>query len=124
MSTAATAAAGTLLKIDDGAGNYTTIAEVMKIEGLDLKQDTKEATSHSSPGFFKERIGTLLDGGSIKAEVNFLPQNATQSYSGGVLRDMVNRTRRNFKIVFTDPGATTWIAPCYVTGFKPSADVA
>ena len=39
------------------------------------------------------------------------------------IEDMVNRTRRNFQLIFSDTGATTWAFAALVTGFKPSAAV-
>lgn len=123
--TNATSSFGTLLKIGDGGGTevFTTIAEVLDIDGPEIELRRAEATNHSSPGGWVERIGTLLDGGQITFMVNFLPQNATQSYSAGLLQDQVNRTKRNFQIVFTDPGTTTWTLPCLVAKFKPAAPV-
>jgi len=39
------------------------------------------------------------------------------------LKDLKNRTKRNFQLVFPDVGATTWAFAAYVTGFEPSAPV-
>jgi hypothetical protein len=37
---------------------------------------------------------------------------------------MVNRVRRNFKIVWPDTGLTTWLLPTVITGFETSSDPA
>lgn len=124
MTTGALAAYGVLLKIGNGATSetFTTIAEVRDIEGPELELEAKEVTSHDSGGW-REYIGTLLTGGEVSFELNFIPTNATQSYSSGLIEDMVNRTKRNFQIIFSDTGATTWAFSALVTGFKPSAAV-
>lgn len=116
----ATAGFGTLLKIGDGGGTevFTTIAEVSNISGPGLSLDTTEVTTHSSSGAWKERIATLLDGGEVTFDIFFAPTGATHSQTSGVLKDMKNRTKRNFKLVFPNAGATEWIFPAYVTAFS------
>lgn len=124
MTTGALAAYGVLLKIGNGATSetFTTIAEVRDIEGPGLKLETKEVTSHDSGGW-REYIGTLLEGGEVSFELNFIPTNATQSYSAGLIEDMVNRTKRNFQIIWSDTGNTTWAFTALVAEFNPSAGV-
>ena len=124
MTTGALAAYGVLLKIGNGATSETfaTIAEVRDIEGPELELEAKEVTSHDSGGW-REYIGTLLTGGEVSFDLNFIPTSATQSYSSGLIEDMVSRTKRNFNLVFSDTGATTWAFTALVTGFKPSAAV-
>jgi len=124
MTTGALAAYGVLLKIGDGATSevFTTIAEVKDIDGPELELEAKEVTSHDSGGW-REYIGTLLTGGEVSFDLNFIPTNATHSYSSGLIDDMVSRTRRNFKLVFSDTGATTWQFAALVTGFKTAAAV-
>jgi predicted secreted protein len=116
---------GALLKIGDGGGpeTFTTVAEVRDVNGLNLSMDTHEVTQQTSPGGWKERIAGLLDAGTVTFTVNFLPNDATQGYSTGLLRDMNNRTRRNFKVVFPNAGSTTWSFPAFVTSFQPKAPV-
>lgn len=117
---------GTLLKLGDGATPteaFTTIAEVLDISGPSLSLETEEATNHSSPGGWGEHVGTILEGGEVSFEVNFLPSNATQSYSAGLLKDMTDRTLRNFQLVFPTTPAITWAFSALVTGFEPDAAV-
>lgn len=122
--TDALAGYGVLLKIGDGGGTetFTTIAEVKDIEGPELELEAKEVTSHDSAGW-REYIGTLLSGGEVSFDLNFIPTHATHSYSAGLVRDMVNRTKRNFQLVFPDSGTTTWQFKALVVGFKPSGPV-
>lgn len=123
--TNAISAFGTLLKIGDGGGTetFTTIAEVRDITPPKLALGTEEATSHSSTGGWKERVATLLDAGEVTFELNFIPTDSTQGYSTGLIHDMVNKTKRNFQLVFPDTGTTTWAFAAFVTGFEPSAPV-
>ena len=124
MTTSALAGYGVLLKIGDGGGSetFTTIAEVKDIEGPELELEAKEVTSHDSGGW-REYISTLLTGGEVSFDLNFIPTHATHSYSAGLVRDLVNRTKRNFQLVFPDSGTTTWQFAALVTGFKPSGPV-
>jgi hypothetical protein len=124
MTTGALAAYGVLLKIGNGATSevFTTIAEVRDIEGPELELETKEVTSHDSGGW-REYIGTLLTGGEVSFDLNFIPSNATQGYDGGLIEDMVNRTRRNFQLVFPDSPATEWEFAALVTKFATGAGV-
>ena len=123
MPSGAISAYQTLLKLGDGGGTeaFTTIAEIIKLGGPKLKLDTKEVTSHSSTGAFREFIATLLDAGEVSLDGNFIPTNATQSQSSGLLKDMKNRTKRNFQMVFPDVGVTTWSFAAFVTSFEITA---
>ncbi len=121
--TNATPGFGTLLQVGNGAGTYTTLAEVKDMTGPNLQHDTEEVTHHQSPGRFKEFIATLIDGGEVTFSMNYIMQNATQSISSGLSKDMIEHTLRNIKIVFPDVGSTEWILPCFVTGWEPSMPV-
>lgn len=116
---------GTLLKIGDGATpeNFTTIAEVTNISGPSLSLEPIEITSHSSPGGWKEFIGGLLDAGEVTFDINYEPTEATHNATTGLIADMVDRTLRNFQLVFPDTGNTTWSFMALVTGFEPSEPV-
>ena len=94
------------------------------ISGPSLALDTEEVTSHDSTGGWEEFVGTILRSGEVSFDLNFLPANATQSYAAGLIADMVARTRRNFQLIFTNPGVTTWTFAAFVTAFEPSAPVA
>jgi len=125
MTSSAISSFATYLKLGDGGTPeaFTTIAEVMDISGPELSADTEEVTSHSSTDGWKEKIITLLDGGDVTFELNFIPTGATHSYAAGLLKDLANRTRRNFQHVFPNVGATTWSFSAYVTKFPVRAPV-
>lgn len=116
---------GTLIKIGDGGAPevFTTIAEVKDVSGPEITRLMETVTNHSSPGGAREQIPTTYELGPITFPVNWLPQNATHSYSSGLLQDLLDGTLRNFQIVLTDVGATVWTLPCIVAGLGPDAPV-
>lgn len=117
---------GTLLKIGDGATpieNFTTIAEVGNISGPALRLETQDVTNHSSPDGWREYVATLLDAGEVTFDLNFIPTDATQGYATGLLKDMTNRVKRNFQLVFPNVGNTTWSFSAYVTGYNTSEPI-
>jgi len=126
MASAATSGIGTLLKLGDGAGPevFTTIAEVLDISGPGLTSDLVDITNMSSAGSWEESLPTILRSGEVTFAVNFLPVNVTHSQSAGLILDFKNRTKRNFQLVFTDSGNTTWTFAGYVTNVTPQMPVA
>ena len=126
MATAAKSSFGTFLKLGDGATSeaFTTIAEVRDIKGPKFKLNTEDVTSHSSTGGWAEKIGTILEAGDVTFDMNWLPANVTQSYTtSGLLRDMVNRTLRDFQLVVPAAATLTWTFAAYVTAFEPELKV-
>lgn len=113
---------GTLLKVGDGGGTevFTTLAEVTNISGPSLSTDTIEVTHMESPNSAREYIAGLKDGGEVSFDLNFIADDTTQA---AFITDWSNRTKRNFKIVWTDDSATTWSFTGIVTAFEPSASV-
>jgi hypothetical protein len=127
MASAAVAAYGTLLKMGDGTTPteiFATIAEVKDITGPSLTTTLIEVTNHDSPGAIVERIASFKDGGTVTFNVNFLPANATQSFSAGLLQKWWDRESTNFKLVFPTTPAVEWLFSAVVTNFTPSAPVA
>ena len=102
---------------------FTDIAELINLGGPGLSLDTVEVTHTGSTNKYREYIAGLLDAGEVSAEVNFLPANATQNEAAGILKDIKDRTKRNFKIVFPDSGSATWSFAAFVTAFEPSAPI-
>lgn len=123
--TSAIGAYGTLLKIGDGGGpeTFTTVAEVVNISAPSLALDTIDVTNHSSTAAWREFVAGLLDAGEVTFDINYIPTAATHNATNGLIRDLKNRTKRNFKLVFPDSGSTTWDFSAYVTGFEPDAPV-
>lgn len=126
MASNALSAFGTLLKLGNGAvsESFTTVAELRTISGPSISADAIDVTTHNTPTPFRRFIAGLLDGGEVSFDLNFIPQEATHSYSAGILKDMLARTRRNIQIVFPDSGLTTWTLPIIFTAFEMSSDPA
>ena len=111
----------TYLKRGDGATPeiFTMIAEVGDIDGLALKRQMEDATSHSSAGW-EEKKPTMKSGGQVKFPVNFVPSNATHSATAGIAYDWLNGTLHNYQMIY--PDGTTWSFACYVAelNIKPA----
>ena len=120
----AIASFGTYLKIGDGESTegFTTIAELLDIDVPGMAMTTAEVTNQTSTAAFREFIGTLLDGGEVTFDVNYVPTAGTHDATTGVIADMVNKTLRNFELVF--PGAVaTWSFAALIISFKPNMPV-
>lgn len=126
MGANAISAFGTLLKKGDGATpteTFTTIAEVLDIDGPELGLDTEESTSHDSVDGWEDFVATILRSGEVSCEINYVPTNATHDASTGLIKDMTGRTKRNFKLVFPNASTTTFSFTAYVTKVQPKAPV-
>lgn len=121
MATEATAGRLTQLKRGNGATpeSFTLIAELRDIDGPELGLDTEDVTSRSSTSGWEEVVPTILRTGEVTFDLNFVPSNATQNPTLGLLADLKNRTLRNFYILWAGESATSWNFAAYVTGFKP-----
>jgi predicted secreted protein len=104
------------------------VAEVTAINGMALKQDTLDVTSHQSPGAWREFIAVLRDAGEIQLDLNFVPTDASQNYTIGLGKDQTTQQVRAFSLVFpdnaTDSLRTRWSVNALVTSFQPKAPVA
>lgn len=119
---------GTFLKIGNGGTpteTFTTIAEVRDISGPSFSVGTEDVTNHDSNGW-REHIPTIIEGGEVTFDINFVG-GATQGFaSGSLYDDMIDKTKRNFQIVLpAGVGASndTGSFAAYVTGFELSAPV-
>ncbi len=94
---------GTLIKKGDGATpeTFATVAEVKDIEGPDIDPQYEDVTNHGSGGW-TEMKPVLKDGGKLSFPVNFLFSEPTHGLNTGLVADMLNGTRRNWKMVFPD----------------------
>jgi hypothetical protein len=99
MTTGATAALGTLFKIGDGATpeTFTTVAEVTDLTPPKISSKKEDATSQDST--WEESIPVMLSGGQISLTVNWIPSGATHNETTGLLSWLLNKTKRNCKVV-------------------------
>jgi len=106
---------GMLLKHGDGGGTevFTTVPGIKSIQGPGGSAAEIDVTDLSSTA--KEfRLG-IHDEGSLTVSFFFAPANATQA---ACRTDHIAKTLRNWKLLFTDAGPTTWSFSAYVTAFS------
>jgi hypothetical protein len=116
---------GTFLKAGDGLSpeTFATVVNVGDIDGPDMSLETEDITNHGSADGWAEFIGTILDGGEVSFPINYLPTDPTHDMNTGLQADMVNRTLRNYQLVYPDPGGNGYAFAALVTGFKAGAAV-
>jgi hypothetical protein len=82
-----------------GAGTYTEIANIRTCKPGDPQADEIEFTNQDSLNFRKEFMLTMIDGGSVTCEGNYLPENVTHQQLR-ILRD--NQAMINWRINIRD----------------------
>lgn len=101
------------------------IAEVASINGMSLKVDTVDVTTHQSAGGWKEYIGVMKDPGEVSFEINYVPTDATHDDTTGLVHDLENKTLAPYALVFpdnaTDASKTRWSFNGIITQFSPTA---
>lgn len=101
--------------------NGIEIAEVRDIGGPELTAETIDVTHLKSPGFWREFIGNLKDGGELTFVLNLILSNSTHNAATGVLQALNGLgapPRDTWDIVFPDASATTWTLYGPLTGYK------
>src|SRR5690349_14396872 len=100
MASLAFRGAGTQFKRGNSDGppeTFTLIPECKTITFSGAKADLDDVTNLDSTGAYREYITTLLDGGEVQADGNYLGnQSAIQQAS---LTDFNNQTKRNYQVV-------------------------
>lgn len=124
--TNAIAGIGLRFQVGDGQTpeTFTDVAEVKDFTGPSVTQETEDVTHHGSPGNWRERIPTLLDGGEISFTLNYIPTDSTHDATDGLLSDLEAQTAaRNFKVTWPDTNQTLWEMSGIVTNFEPQGPV-
>lgn len=116
-------ARGTLLKVDDGVGVYTTIAEVRSITGPTRTRRLITVTNHSSPGNYDEYKPGIKDGGELTFTCNWLPTNATHDATTGLEALFENGTQRNFRLEAPSPSTAKRQFPGVITSLGNNWDL-
>lgn len=123
---------GTILSRRTAIGSpdtYQAIAERVTLGGPNMQRDAPDVTHMESPGGWREFVAGLKDGGEVTLEGNFIPKNATQSASTGVLSeftssDITEDTAAHWQLTFPDGSPeTVWEFDGIVTAFEPSMPV-
>jgi predicted secreted protein len=115
---------GTQLQRGDGASpeNFTTIAEITKIQRSGSKMDLVDVTNMDSIGAYREKLATLLDGGQVSFDANYVPAAASQQ---SLQADFDGRVLSSWKIILPG-GRGTFSFKAYSTSadFDVSVDKA
>jgi hypothetical protein len=114
---------GTLIQIGNGAPTevFATVGELGDIEGLTVMRETHDASVQTSD--WKVSIPGLKGMENVKFSINFDPSDATHDHLTGLIKDVNDGTKRNFRIIFPDPGTTTYQFAAYVVNVAPKAPV-
>jgi hypothetical protein len=115
---------GTIIQIGDGGSPtevFAAIADLGDITPPNVTMETHDASTQTSD--WAVFIPGLKRMEPVTFAMNFDPSEATHDHLTGLIKDSLDQTKRNFRIVFTDPGSTTWEFAAYVTGVVPEAPV-
>ncbi|HEX4381240.1 MAG TPA: phage tail tube protein [Candidatus Acidoferrum sp.] len=114
MSNAA-AGAGAKLKYGDGGSPevFTAVVELKKVGRSGTKADLEDVTNLDSPGAYREYLPTLLDGGEIAFEGNYIAADATQTQ---LQTKFDGRTKSNWQLALPN-SIGHWSFAAYVTAF-------
>lgn len=127
------AAFGTLLKVGNGASPevFTTVAQVGNIAGPGMKADTIDVSNHNQANAYKQFIVSLKEGGDVKFELFFDPNDTTQNFTapvpgtspGGVQGIFESRLVVDWQLVLPVSPAAMWTFSGAVTAFDNKYDV-
>ena len=125
MATSAVLGQGTLIQRGDGASpeNFTTIAEVLSLQGPSLDSDQIDVTHQQSAARTRDYIQGLKDPGEVSFDLNYIPGNATQNATTGILNDYATGVSSNFRLRFPVTPAVDWVFAGFVKSFQPSSSV-
>lgn len=115
---------GTLIQKGDGGSPtevFATIGELGDIDGPGFTRELHDASVQTSD--WAVVIPGMKRAGSITFTINFDPVEGTHDHLSGLLSDYLNNNLNNYRIIFPDPGSTTWQFAAYITNFGPSAPV-
>lgn len=105
MASNAFGGVGTQFKLGDGTSSesFTAIAEVNSISGPNISVETFDTTSLDTTGGYRTFAASFIDGGEVSLEMNF-----TLDGYDDLLAVLNARAARNYQIVLSDTGATTF----------------
>lgn len=119
MSSNALTSQGITLGIGSGSPvTYTDIPEIVSFNGPGGAGNVIDVTDLDSTAM--EKIMGLPDEGQLSFDINYIPDNAQHA---ALRTARANQTRTQFKMTFTDTGATEWTFYGYVTGFSVTGGV-
>lgn len=105
MATGATIGYGSLLQRGDELSpqTFTTIAEVKSIGEFGSERELLDVANFDSENGFREYILGLKDGVELTGTANFLPNNATQNSTTGIIDGHNDGDAKDFRLKLRDP---------------------
>jgi hypothetical protein len=113
---------GILLLAGDGASpeNFVAVAELVSLKPPQLSRHEIEVTPHNTAvAMGEQKILGMLRKGNVTGTLNWLPADATQNDTTGILSDMLANVKRNWQIQFPPNGYPQWTFPGRVQLFDP-----
>jgi predicted secreted protein len=110
---------GSTLQLGDGATSeaFTSVAEITELVFLEMSRDSIDVTNHSSADGYREKLPGMRDAGKIGIKANWLPNNATQDETTGLLAKFNANTLQNWKVIAAGSVATAAFSG-FLTDFK------
>lgn len=120
MASSAFWAYGSVLQLGNAATPevFTSIAEITELVPPNMSRDDIDVTSHGSSDGYREFLPGLRDGGEVSAVANWLPNNATQDETTGILESFNDNDLHNWKIILPNTIATIAFSG-FLTAFEP-----
>lgn len=104
----------------DSTEAFTSIAEVQSISGPNMQSSVIDITHMESPNNTREFLPTLIDPGELSFAVNYLPAATTHI---NLKADLLARTKRNWRLTYTNSAGTTIGFAGYVVQLGPQAEI-
>lgn len=96
--------------------NSQTIAGLTAINGIELKVDSVDITTHQSASYYKEKMAGLIEAGDISIEGQFDYTDTTGQLA--MMTDLNGRTTRTAVITFPAETGATWTVSGFISGLK------
>lgn len=115
---------GSKFKMGDGGGPevFTTIAEITDITPPPLSRDAIDVTNQDTTNGWREKIPGFRDGGEVTFKCNWLPQNATQNATTGLLASFNDNLLHHWRITLPD-NLTNVNFSGFVSGYEPDLPI-
>lgn len=113
---------GTVLKIGNGASPevFTSILGIRSIQGPTLDMEIIDATSHSSPGAFREKVASFKDPGNVTFDLIY---DSTNAQHQALMDAYQARELTNFQQIMTDAGAEQYDYSAFVKQMSATAPI-
>jgi hypothetical protein len=113
-------AQGTLIARQvQGAGPFTTIAELSDITPPPLSRNPIETTTHNDPE--EQFVVGIRRKGEMAFSIFWIPTNATHDHLTGLIHSWRNGFRDVWRITY--PDGAQWLFSGYVTNVGPAAPI-